>query len=135
MTAETRQYLDMSPRSSRSTTEASSVGLLHSLHANRHSPPGPAAHSPHEPRRPARPDDPPAHPADIAQSRLFQSILVDELDELHDLIATAERRWKRLREANPDAPVVVPHALLRLRERLREAGRLLGALNERFPPD
>lgn len=135
MTAVTRQYRDMSPRSSRSTTEASSVSLLHSIHANRHSQPGDTARPAGEPRRPARPDDPPAHPADIAQSRLFQAILVDELDELHDRIATAERRWKRLRESNPDAPVVVPQALLRLRERVREAGRLLGALNDRFPPD
>jgi hypothetical protein len=125
----------MSPRSSRSDTDVSSFGLLHSLHANRYSLHGGTARPPGAPSPSTRPGEPPAHPADVAQSRLFQTILVDELDELHDLIATAERRWKRQREKHPEAPVVVPHALLRLRERVKEAGRLLDALNKRFPPD
>jgi len=125
----------MPPRSSQAETDWSPVSLLHSVHASRYSLHGGTARPPGAPGMPTRPGERPAHPADVAQSRLFQTILVDELDELDDLIAAAERRWKRQRENDPDAPVVVPHALLRLRERVKEARRLLDAMNKRFPPD
>jgi hypothetical protein len=135
VTAGTRQYLHMSPRSSQAESDHAPVSLLHSVHASRYSLHAGTARPPGAPGLSARPNDPPAHPADIAQSRLFHTILTDELDELEDLIAAAERRWKRQREDGPDAPVVVPHALLRLRERAKEARRLLDALDKRFPPD
>ena len=113
----------------------SPVSQLHSVHESRYSLHGGTARPPGAPSTSTRPGEPPAHPADVAQSRLFQTILVDELDELEDLIAAAERRWKRQREDHPSAPVVIPHTLLRLRERVKEARRLLDALNKRFPPD
>jgi hypothetical protein len=121
--------------SSQAESDPSPVSLLHSVHASRYSLHGGTARPPGAQIISARRSDPPAHPADVAQSRLFQMILTDELDELEDLIAAAERRWKRQREDGPDAPVVVPHALLRLRERAKEARRLLDALDKRFPPD
>jgi hypothetical protein len=131
----TRQYFDMPSLSSQAESDPSPVSLLHSVHASRYSLHGGTARPPGTQIVSTRRNDPPAHPADVAQSRLFQTILTDELDELEDLIAAAERRWKRQREDGSDAPVVVPHALLRLRERAKEAHRLLDALHERFPPD
>ncbi|WP_319449628.1 MULTISPECIES: hypothetical protein [unclassified Mycobacterium] len=121
--------------SSQAERDPSPVSLLPSVHASRYSLHGGTARPPGAPIMSTRRSDPPAHPADVAQSRLFQSILTDELDELEDLIAAAERRWKRQREDGPNAPVLVPHALLRLRERAKEARRLLDALHKRFPPD
>jgi hypothetical protein len=135
VTTGTRQYLSMPPRSSQAESDHAPVGLLHSVHASRYSLHGGTSRPPGAPSLATKASDPPAHPADVAQSRLFQTILIDELDELEDLIAAAERRWKRQREDDPHAPVVVPHALLRLRERTREARRLLDALDKRFPPD
>jgi hypothetical protein len=133
--AGTRQYSEMPSRSSQAETDVSPVSLLHSVHAGRYSLHGGTARPPGAPGMSTRPGERLAHPADVAQSRLFQTILVDELDELDDLIAAAERRWNRQRETDPDAPRVVPHALMRLRERVKEARRLLDALNKRFPPD
>jgi hypothetical protein len=121
--------------SSQTESDPSPVSLLHSVHASRYSLHGGTARPPGTQIVSTRRNDPPAHPADVAQSRLFQTILTDELDELEDLIAAAERRWKRQREDGSDPPVVVPHALLRLRERAKEAHRLLDALHDRFPPD
>ena len=74
----------------------------------------------------------PTYPADVAQSCLFQELLLDELDELEDLVAAADRRRRRRREESPDDPVAVSHAVLQLRERIKEARRLLDALQERF---
>jgi hypothetical protein len=125
----------MPPRSSQAATDLSPVSLLHSVHASRYSLHGGTARAPGAPSSSTRPGERPAHPSDVAQSRLFQAILLDELDELEDLIAAAERRWKRQREDESDAPLVVPHALLRLRERVKEARRLLDAMHKRFPPD
>jgi hypothetical protein len=87
------------------------------------------------PNAPTRSGERPTYPADVAQSRLFQALLLDELDELEDLVAAAERRRRRRREEHPDDSVAVPHALLQLRERIKEAHRLLDALQARFPGD
>ncbi|MCW2591826.1 MAG: hypothetical protein JWQ86_4253 [Mycobacterium sp.] len=125
----------MPPQSSQAETDWSPVSLLHSIHATRYSLHGGTARPPGAPSLSTRPSERPAHPSDVAQSRLFQAILLDELDELEDLVAAAERRWKRQREEGTDAPIVVPHAVLRLRERVKEARRLLDAINKRFPPD
>jgi hypothetical protein len=100
----------------------------YSLHGGTARPPGATGTS-------IRPGERPTYPADVAQSRLFQALLLDELDELDDLLAAAERRQRRRREEDSDDPVAVPHALLQLRERIKEARRLLDALQERFPPD
>ncbi|MGV0812275.1 hypothetical protein ABQF34_09970 [Mycolicibacterium boenickei] len=74
----------------------------------------------------------PAHSADIAQSRLFEDLLLGEIAELRDLLATAELRWRRLRDRRrvPEAPQ--PEALLRLRARIAEAERLIVQLRRRF---
>jgi hypothetical protein len=131
----TRHYLHMPPRSSHAEADASPVSLVHSVHAIRYSLHGGTARPPGTASMSTGPGERPAHPADVAQSRLFQTILIDELDELDDLIAAAERRWRRQREERPDGSTVVPHELLRLRERVKEARRLLDALNKRFPLD
>jgi hypothetical protein len=93
------------------------------------------ARSPAAPNALTRPDPRPIHPNDLAQSRLFQTLLVDEIDELEDLITTAVRRWERQRDLDPESRGGVPRAILLMRERLTEARRLLDALNRRFPPD
>jgi hypothetical protein len=78
---------------------------------------------------------PPPHPADLAQSRLFEVLLLSEIDELEDWAAAVERRWNRRCERNPHEVTTMPHELKELRERLTEARRLLRAMRTRFPPD
>jgi hypothetical protein len=77
----------------------------------------------------------PPHPADLAQSRLFEALLLDDIDELEDRAATAERRWQRRRERKTDDVETLPHDLKQLRQLVAEARRLLDALYERFPPE
>lgn len=77
----------------------------------------------------------PPHPADLAQSRLFEALLLDDIDELEDRAATAERRWQRRRERKPDDVETLPHELKQLRLLITEARLLLDALHARFPPD
>jgi hypothetical protein len=77
----------------------------------------------------------PPHPADRAQSRLFAALLLDDIDELEDRAATAERRWQRRRERKIDDVETLPHELKQLRQLIAEARRLLDALYERFPPE
>ncbi|AIY45156.1 hypothetical protein MFORT_14015 [Mycolicibacterium fortuitum subsp. fortuitum DSM 46621 = ATCC 6841 = JCM 6387] len=74
----------------------------------------------------------PAHSADVAQSRLFEDILLDEIAELRDLVAATELRWRRLRERSRVAEAPVPEALVRLYARVAEAERLLVQLRSRF---
>lgn len=76
----------------------------------------------------------PPHPADVEQSRLFEALLLSNLDDLEDREATAERRWQRRRERKLDDETL-PHELKQLRQLIAEARRLLDALQERFPPD
>jgi hypothetical protein len=87
------------------------------------------------PRSQARSRQRPPHPADLAQSRLFEALLLDDIDELEDRAATAERRWQRRRERKTDDVETLPHDLKQLRQLIAEARRLLDALRERFPPD
>lgn len=84
-----------------------------------------------EPRQRWQPH--PSHPADVAQSALFEAILVEEIDELEDRAATAERRWHRRCERNLDDAAAPPHDLTELRLRIVEVQRLLTALRQRFP--
>jgi hypothetical protein len=108
------------------------VTPLHAVHPGLYTLHGGAARSPEAPRTAKPFDERPIHRADLAQSRLFQQILVGEIDELEDQITAAVRRWER---QDADSRGGVPRAVPRLRERLREARRLLDALNRRFPPD
>jgi hypothetical protein len=87
------------------------------------------------PRPQARLRQRPPHPADVAQSRLFEALLLSDIDELEDRAATAERRWHRRRERKPDEVETLPHELKQLRQLITEARRLLDALHTRFPPD
>ena len=77
----------------------------------------------------------PPHPADLAQSRLFEALLLDDIDELEDRAANAERRWQRRRERKIDDVETLPPDLKQLRQLITEARQLLDALHERFPPD
>lgn len=77
----------------------------------------------------------PVHSADIAQSRLFEDILVGEIAELRDLLAATELRWRRLRERSRVADAPMPEALVRLHARIAEAERLLVQLRSRFGYD
>ncbi|MCV7363430.1 hypothetical protein [Mycolicibacterium neworleansense] len=77
----------------------------------------------------------PVHSADVAQSRLFEDILIDEIAELKDLLAATELRWRRVRERSRVADAPVPEALVRLHARIAEAERLLVQLRSRFGYD
>ncbi|MUL85804.1 MULTISPECIES: hypothetical protein [unclassified Mycolicibacterium] len=72
------------------------------------------------------------HSADIAQSRLFEDILLGEIAELRDLVAGAELQWRRLRDRSRVADAPLPEALVRLYQRIAEAERLLVQLRCRF---
>jgi hypothetical protein len=111
------------------------VTPLHAVHTSHYSLHSGTARSPGVSAIATKSTRPPAHAGDIAQSRLFQTILNDELDELDDLVAAAERRWLRQRERDPGNSFGEPYELQRLRDRVREARRLLDALNKRFPSD
>jgi hypothetical protein len=76
----------------------------------------------------------PVHGADVAQARIFETILLSEIAELDDLAASAETGWLRRCERGIDRPDHPPEALLRLRGRVSEAQRLLNALRARFLP-
>jgi hypothetical protein len=89
-------------------------------------------------RRPRRAKDPwsqPAQAADVAQARLFEAILADEIAELEELVATSEARWLRRCKAGADRRDNPPEPLVRLRGRVAEAQRLLVALQTRFLAD
>ncbi|MCG7607536.1 MULTISPECIES: hypothetical protein [Mycobacterium] len=77
----------------------------------------------------------PVHSADIAQSRLFEDILVGEIAELRDLLAATELRWRRVRERRRVADAPMPEGLVRLHARIAEAERLLVQLRSRFGYD
>ncbi|MUL48835.1 hypothetical protein FZI85_20480 [Mycobacterium sp. CBMA293] len=75
----------------------------------------------------------PAHRADLAQSRLFEAMLLDEVADLEDQMTLLERRSRRdagTAERGADRP---SDALLALSRRLIEVQRMLDALHRRFP--
>jgi hypothetical protein len=74
----------------------------------------------------------PAHPADMAQARLFETILLRELTELEELVATAETHWLRRCERGADRHDQPPEVLVRFRGLVAEAQRLVDGLRERF---
>jgi hypothetical protein len=84
----------------------------------------------HRPEALARP----AHPADVAQARMFDSLLLGEIAELEELVASMEKRWLRRCERgdNENRP---PVSIVRMRGRVLEAQQLLDALRARFPSE
>ncbi|HUO40624.1 MAG TPA: hypothetical protein VMU34_23515 [Mycobacterium sp.] len=74
----------------------------------------------------------PAHPADVAQARVFETILQGEIAELQHLIASVQRRSLGRREHGIDNVGQPAEAVMRLRGRLAETQRLLDALTARF---
>jgi hypothetical protein len=77
----------------------------------------------------------PAHPADIAQARMFDTVLQGEIAELEELVASMEQRWLRRCERGIDDQRRPPESILRMRGRVLEAQRLLDALQDRFPTE
>jgi len=75
----------------------------------------------------------PAHPADVAQSRMFDAIMQDEIAELQELVASMEKRWLRRCERGIDDENRPPESVVRMRGRVSEAQQLLDALRARFP--
>ncbi|HME48688.1 hypothetical protein [Mycobacterium sp.] len=73
----------------------------------------------------------PVNDADMAQARLFEVMLEDEIAELEQLVETVDARCRRnqIDGLKPRAS----EELARLRTRLAEAQRLLTALRNRFP--
>jgi hypothetical protein len=77
----------------------------------------------------------PAHPADVAQSRMFDAIMQEEIAELQDLVASMENRWLRRCERGIDDANRPPESLVRMRGRVAEAQQLVDALRARFPSE
>jgi hypothetical protein len=85
--------------------------------------------------RRAKPWTRPVHPGDVAQARLFDTILLGEIAELEELVASMEKRWLRRCERGIDDENRPPESLVRMRGRVAEAQKLLEALRERFPSE
>lgn len=77
----------------------------------------------------------PAHRADLAQSRLFAALLLDEIADLEDQMTLAERRSRRAQTITGATSELPSETLLALRRRLLEVQRMLDALRRRFPGD
>lgn len=77
----------------------------------------------------------PAHRADLAQSRLFAALLLDEIADLEDQMTVLERRSRRGQGTRESGSELPSDALLALRRRLLEVQRMLDALARRFPSD
>jgi hypothetical protein len=86
---------------------------------------------------PQRPDGwaRPVHPADVAQARLFDAVLLGEIVELEELVASMEKRWLRRCERGIDDENRPPDSIVRMRGRVSEAQQLLEALRDRFPSE
>jgi hypothetical protein len=75
------------------------------------------------------------HPADVAQARLFDAVLLGEIAELEELVASMEKRWLRRCERGIDDENRPPDSIVRMRGRVSEAQQLLEALRDRFPSE
>lgn len=75
----------------------------------------------------------PAHRADLAQSRLFAALLLDEIADLEDQMTLAERRSRRAQAATGSTAELASETVLALRRRVLEVQRMLDALRRRFP--
>jgi len=74
----------------------------------------------------------PAHDADVAQARLFVSLLQREFDELEQLISRAETRWLERCARSESDYHRPPDSLSRFRGRHAEVQKLLENLRTRF---
>jgi hypothetical protein len=129
------QYSGMPPRSPRASSARRGASPLQAVDTGYYSLHGGTASTARVPSASTYGGTRPTYPADVAQSRLFTTLLLDELDELEVLVAAAERRGRRRREESPDDPVAISHTVVQLRERIADVRRLLDALHERFPGD
>jgi hypothetical protein len=77
----------------------------------------------------------PAHAADVAQAQVFVNVLQREVDELEQLIASAESRWLLLCERKSTQDPRPPDSLVRFRGRLAEVQKLMENLRTRFLPE
>jgi hypothetical protein len=77
----------------------------------------------------------PAHAGDVAQAHVFVALMRSEIKELKELVASAEKHWRRRCDRGVDDAGRPPEALLRLRRRVAEAQSLLVNLRDRFPSD
>lgn len=77
----------------------------------------------------------PAHRADLAQSRLFAALLLDEVADLEDEMTLLERRSRRGQGTGEPGSELPSDALLALRRRLLEVQGMLDALARRFPAE
>lgn len=75
------------------------------------------------------------HANDVAQAKLFEAILRDELAESTALVESAERSWVKRCERGIDNRHQVPQALVQLRRRVGEIQKLLDAVSARFLHD
>jgi hypothetical protein len=75
------------------------------------------------------------HPADVAQARLFDTLLLGEIAELEELVGSMEKRWLRRCERGIDDENRPPDNLVRMRGRVAEAHKLLESLRDRFPSE
>ena len=77
----------------------------------------------------------PAHAADVAQAQVFVQVLQQEIDDLEELIASAESRWLLLCERRTTEHHRPPDSLVRFRGRLAEVQKLMENLRTRFLPE
>ena len=73
----------------------------------------------------------PVNDADMAQARLFEVMLEDEIAELEQLVESVDARCRRTQIDGLKLRAF--EELAQLRTRLAEAQRLLTALRNRFP--
>jgi hypothetical protein len=66
---------------------------------------------------------------------MFDTLLLGEIAELEDLVASMEERWLRRCERGIDDDNRPPESLVRMRGRVAEAQKLLDALRDRFPSE
>ncbi|MEU0494941.1 hypothetical protein [Mycobacterium sp. NPDC006124] len=125
----------MPSRSSRATSARREASPLHAVHPVYVASYGGTPSTARVVGPSTRGDARPTYPADVAQSRLFAGLLLDELDELEEVVAAAERRHRRRSGGDPDGPVTPTNALVHLYEKIAELRRLLAALEARFPED
>ncbi len=74
----------------------------------------------------------PAHAADTAQAQVFVHVLQREVDDLEQLIASAETRWLQRCERSDLVYHRPPDSLVRFRGRLAEVQKLIENLRTRF---
>ena len=74
----------------------------------------------------------PAHASDVAQAHVFAALMQTEIQELVELMTSAEKRWQRRCDRGLDDVGRPPEALMRLRRRVAEARSLLDNLRDRF---